>query len=481
MIQDMFGALPSGVPNRTWAPQIEVSLDNVGLVPAGEFKVDPWLPAIASDPFDPASAIVLARGRFVAFGFTNGRGTTYYRQTLTDTGFTFLTLHDGVNLTPAGMSVNQMYRYSGSFMTDSNTVRHKRSFQAELPYVLSINNANGTLNGGDYVTSYWGSTTSTSVVSYMHRGKPVKWISKRTQWQTASASAVQTLTSAIYPGIPPIVNAAFTAANVLITGITNTLTYNGTNWQATFSPTSLGSAVAIVSYQTGQDSDQIAGECERIRSINDLLTEDNFLKWVEFAPVDTVNWPPLRLAASRFPVTAVTAEVPTTVTQNIQYRVLAAPNPISVYQPVIVTIGNATVVDLTGVATNYTGGTTYVLPQSTLLSTQNYFVGLYHNVNWRTGVIDLEGNITGYNGGNITITVTYCYVTDPRDGATLWGGGLIGLTDGFNIPMGNTTKSPIETDWQGNAVYLTPTTPAYGTPSHLNLTDVVAALRVMVK
>jgi len=483
MIGDMYGAFPANTnANRIWAPQIEVSLDNVGVVPAGEFTVDPWLPAVGVDPFDPASAVVLPRGRFVSYGFTNGRGAAYYRQTLADTGKTPLTLHDGQNLTPTGMSINQMYKETGFFMRDSNTVRHKRAFQAELPFVLSINNANGTLSGGDYVTSYYGSTTSTSVVSYVHRGKPVKWLARKSTTSTAAASAIQVLSSAIYPGVKPSVSAAFNTAGALISGVTASLSYVGGAWQATFSPTALGSAVATVAYTTGQDADQIAGECERIRSISDLLNTDNFLKWVEAAPIDTMNWPPLKLSASRFPVTPVALETPTTVVANELYQVLCAPNPMSVYYPVIVQVTNATVTDMHGNATNYTGGNYFVLPASqALYDTTAYFVGLYHTVNWRTGVIEIGDNVTGYNGGNMTVQVSYSYITDPRDGAVIWGGGLLGLTDGYNVPAAGSTTSPSQTDWEGNTVYATPSGIAYGVPAHLNLSDVVAALRIWVK
>lgn len=479
----MYGAFPANVnANRIWAPQIEVSLDNVGVVPAGEFTVDPWLPAVGVDPFDPASAVVLPRGRFVSYGYTNGRGAAFYRQTLADTGKTPLTLHEGQNLTPTGMSINQMYKETGFFMRDSNTVRHKRAFQAELPFILSINGANGALSGGDYVSSYYGSTTSTSVISYKHRGKPVKWLARRSAASTGAASAIQVLGSAIYPGIKPIVSAAYNAGGGLISGVTATYAYVGSSWQATFSPSSLGSAVTTVTYSVGQDADQIAGECERIRSITDLLNTDNFLKWVEAAPIDTMNWPPLKLASSRFPVTPVANETPTTIVANAQYQVLAAPNPMSVYYPVVVQVTNATVTDMNGNATSYTGGQYFVLPASqALYDTTAYFIGLYHTVNWRTGVIEIGDNVTGYNGGTMTVQVSYSYVTDPRDGAVIWGGGLIGLTDGYNTPVAGSADSPLQTDWEGNTNYPTPSGIAYGVPAFLNLADVVAALRIWVK
>ena len=195
------------VPGRRWAPQVEVSQENVGMVPPGDFQVDPYLPSVGVDPFDPAAAIVIPSGRFVGIGYSNGRyGSTNYRSVLADTGLTPVTLHDGKNVTPAGMSINQMYRSGGEFMTDSNTVKFRKGFVAEVPYVASINNAHsslGTLKAGDNLTGYWGSTTSTTNISMLHRGKPVRWCAKTLYSQTQSVSANIALTSAILPGLTP--------------------------------------------------------------------------------------------------------------------------------------------------------------------------------------------------------------------------------------------------------------------------------------
>ncbi len=165
-------------PDRVWAPQIEVSGEHAVTAPPEELRTDPYLPVLQLDPHDPAAGIVIPRGRFVAIGYAAqaGGGTNAYRFDRNDSGYTTLTLHDGKNLTPVGMSVNQMYRETKEYMIDSNTVMFRKAFVAEVPFVLSVNDAHGTLYAGDCVTGYWGSTTSTdnNAVAYHHRGKPVK-------------------------------------------------------------------------------------------------------------------------------------------------------------------------------------------------------------------------------------------------------------------------------------------------------------------
>ncbi len=455
----MFGS--HHVPGRVWRPKIEVSQDNVGMVPPEELIVDPYLPAVGLDPFDPAGPIVIPRGRFVSIGYSGGRGSSSYRFLRTDSGKTTLTLHDGLNLTPAGMSINQMYKESNEFMTDSNTVKFRKGFVAEVPFVTAINNAHGTLAAGDRVTGYWGSTTSTSLPSYLHRGKPVKWNARRMYSVTSSASSQIGLTAAIYPGVAPRVVTMFSSAGIVSTA-TATLSFdtNQAKWIATFSGT--GSAtITSVTYDYGQDEDQIAGEVLRIQSIDDMLDRDDYLKWVEYAPQDNLNYPP---AMRREPVTQVGTgsdpdvnsdwETPSTVTAGFSYRV--DNYPVSIHYPFLVAF-KGTLIDKEGQTQTYTSWT--ILPYNALQDARGYFTGLYHNVNHRTGVIELNSNITTVTA----IKVLYSYITDPRDGASAWGEGIINLTDGRNlaVPSGHTS--------------------AVGVPSHLNLADVVGAMRIIVR
>lgn len=450
----MFGSHP--MPGRVWRPRVEVSQNNVGMTPPEELMVDQYLPALGVDPFDPAGSVVIPSGRFVSIGYVGGRGASNYRFTSTDTGKTSLTLHDGKNLTPVGLSVNQMYKEANEFMTDSNTVKFRRGFVAEVPFVSSINNAHGTLRAGDKVTGYWGSTTSTSIPSYLHRGKPVRW-QPMTTYITASVtpSSQVSLTSATYPGIEPTVVTQYTSAGTVISTVAATVAWNSglSKWVATF--TGAGSAsIAQVVYTHGQAADQIGGEVLRIQSLTDMLTRDDFLKWVEYAPKDYLNFPPAmdnypstQVGTGSDPDTGTGWETPSTVVAGSQYRV--ANYPVSVRHPFLIAF-KGTLVDMYGVTQTYTSWT--ILPYNAIPDARGYFAGQYHNVNWRTGVIELASNVTTVTA----IKVLYAYITDPREGAVAWGQGIYNLTDGRNAG----------------------TTP--GIPSHLNLSDVVAALRIIV-
>jgi hypothetical protein len=445
------------MPGRVWRPKIEVSQDNVGIVPPEELIVDPYLPALGVDPFDPAGSVVIPAGRFVSIGYSGGRGSTNYRFLSSDTGKTTLTLHDGKNLTPVGMSINQMYRQSGEFMTDSNTVKFKKGFVAEVPYVASINGAHGTLRAGDKVTGYWGSTTSTTTISYLHRGKAVRWQPLNVYTTPAVAASAQlSLSAAIYPGIEPTIVTQYGTGGALVTNVTGTVAWNAglAKWVASFA--GAGSAtVAAVTYTHGQAEDQIGGEVLRIQSLTDILTRDDFLKWVEYAPQDYLNYPP---AMQNYPVTQVGTgsdpdvnsdwETPSTVVAGSQYRVTNY--PISVLRPFLIAF-KGVLIDKDGVSQTYTSWT--ILPYNAIPDARGYFSGLYHDVNWRTGVITLSSNISTVTA----IKVLYAYITDPRDGAVAWGQGIINLTDGRNVSN------------------------QYGVPSHLNLSDVTAALRIIVR
>lgn len=454
----MFGS--HHMPGRVWRPKIEVSQDNVGQVPPEELTVDPYLPAVGIDPFDPAGVVVIPSGRFVSIGFTGGRGSTNYRFTRTDTGKTTLTLHDGKNLTPVGLSVNQMYKANSEFMSDSNTVKFRKSFVAETPFVQSINEANGVMYAGDKVTGYWGSTTSTTQVSNLHRGKPVKWVAKKVYSQTGSASAVHALAAATLPGITPrIVQAYGSGGTSLYATATGTLSFSGSTgpWLATFAGAGSSNVTEVV-YEYGQDADQIAGEVLRIQSLADILNRDDFLRWVEYSPIDYLNFPP---AMQKYPVTQVgTGSTPDT---NSDWETLTVSNGVattahanlSTFYPVIIAF-KGTLVNMEGVSTTYTDW--YNLPTNGLNDARGYFNGVYHSINWRTGVVTFASNITTFTA----VRILYSYITDPREGAVAWGAGITNLTDGRNVavPAGRST--------------------AAGTPSHLNIADVIAALRIIV-
>jgi hypothetical protein len=316
---------------------------------------------------------------------------------------------------------------------------------AEVPYVLSVNEAHGVLTAGDYVTGYWGSTTTDNptAVAFHHRGKPVKWNPNRVYFANPTASGTVQLPAAIYPGIRPTVLYARTST-ALVTG-TITVAWNATLgvWTASAGG---GQQIVEILYTYGQEADQIGGQVVRIQSLSDLLNRDDFLKWVEMAPNDWLNWPP---AAQPMAATAVTNETPTTVVAGFQYRVLHY--PMSIHHPVKVEI-QGTVVDKNGNSTSYSGSNWFVLPEGVNNSQLGQFVGEYHTINWRTGVITLTGNLSV-----TAIRVSYSYLNDPDTGSVKWGAGIIGLTDGSKIGSGYE-----------------------GIPAHLNLSDVVAAMRIIV-
>jgi len=83
--------------------------------------------------------------------------------------------------------------------------------------------------------------------------------------------------------------------------------------------------------------------------------------------------------------------------------------------------------------------------------------GKYHTINWRTGVIQVASNVT-----ISAAQISYYYVTDSREAHILWGGGIINLTDGGRInTLGN--RNPA------------------GLPAQLDLPDVTAAMRIIIK
>lgn len=483
-ISDFYGSFLS--TNKRWTPFVEVSGPNVGQTPAEPLRVDPFLSAIAVDPYDPAGGIAIPAGRFVGIGYQQGVGGNVYsttgvsstpntnRMALGDRGKTVLTLHDGKNITPAGMSVNNIFRsattYSsnnpvstGPFQISGNTfgvdssndasdVKFRRGFVAEVPYVLTVNSAHGGLAAGDRVTGFWGSITSTSNIGWMHRGKPVKWKPKQLIYQSFTASGTVVLTSAVYPGIQPRVVALWNSTTPVSAASVN-LYFNGTAWEAT-----LASASTQVLYEYGQDADQIGGEVLRIQSITDVAQQDYLKKFVELSR-ESMDWPP---AAQMTNVTLRTDETPSTVTANLVYRVQNW--PISVNHAIVIKI-QGTVIDDTGTSTTYSSSSWYTLPAGNPTNVTGQFVGKYHTVNWRSGIIELSSNITSVTA----ITVTYSSF-GARD-AVLWGQGVLGLTDGRNL----TTPS-------NDAASLVPSTNIgrTGVPSHLNYADVIGGMRIIV-
>lgn len=451
--------------NGPWAPNVVLSGPIPGSASTENLMVDQYALAAGTDPYDQSAVVVIPAGRFVSIGNArsiNG-GSNGYRPGSTYSGRTPLTLHDGLNLTPIGFSENQMYKSFSTpniFLTESNTVHYRKGVDVECPYVSTVNDAHGTLVSGDKVTGYWGSTTSTTNIAAHHRGKAVKWNARRTHSVSTAASTLVQLSAAVYPGVTPRVITGLSPNGTAVASSATAWNATFAKWVATFS-----TPVISVLYDHGQDADQIAGSCLRIQSISEILSTHPFNKWVEMAQSDMLNWP-MAPAATRFPVTSVGSganpvdgsnwETPSTVTADAKYRV--AHYPMSIQHPVFVAI-QGTITDKDGVTFTYTGSESddwYILPTSAIQDMRGYFIGLYHTVNWRTGIIELSANISSVTG----IKVLYSYMSNPYDGPALWGGGIHGISDGSNVSNDGS--------------------PAYGLPAQLNVVGGGGALRLAV-
>lgn len=483
---DMFGSFIQ--PSKRWLGGFtELSANNVGQTPPEELRVDPNLPGVATDPYDPAGSIVIPAGRFVSVGYSNtnaaasydsagsAASVNTYRMGQSDRGATVLTLHDGNNLTPVGLSVNNMFKGTGqlssgnpttggaywpvgdTFGTDSGAsasdTKFRRGFLAAVPFVLQVNNAHGALVAGDPVTGYWGSTSSTtgSNIAWQHRGKPVKWMKSTLRYQTFSASGSVVLTEAIYPGITPRVVSILNTSTP-VTG-TTTLAFNGTNWVAT-----LPGTATQVYYEYGQGPEQIGGSVVRIQSLTEVKSREELFKFVEIARTDYLNYPPP--ATQRVAVTPRVQEVANAVVAGSVYRVL---NPwVSVNHSVTIEIQGTVADPATGVQTTYNSSNWFTLPNGPSLGLPAVFAGPYHELNWKTGVIELTANIVA-----TSVRVTYSSVTNTK-GAVIWGGGIEGMTDGRYVTSG-----------LGSAGGMVPTNRA-GIPAYLNFADVVGEMKFLV-
>lgn len=447
---------------NTWKPMVQVSGPNVGTVVPGEFGVDPYLPALTTDSQHPARGVVIPAGRFVSIG-SCVQVNSDYKQKLITSGVPTMTLHNGKDTNPIGMCVNSVFKRQNDFMTDMFTPSFRKGFLAEVIHVLSVNNAQGEIKAGDRVSSHSGLTTTHTVVSRNHVGKPVKWVAKEIYMEQDSASASHDLSAAVYPGITPVVIAAYDD-DVMIHGLTAAYAYASGVWTVTFSGSG-ASGVTDVLYSYGQDASQIAGEVVTVRSLASMKNDDPLLGYVKGGP--TFDIPKLMLKRSvtnvalSDPADPSTGETPTTVVAGRSYRFQNV--PVSVHDPMKVYV-QGTVTSLDGTATTYSASNWYELPTSMMDDGKGYMFGQYHSINWLTGLIEISSNIT------ITaIRVTYSYLTDPQFGGVIWQEGIDGLTDGNLLTAGT----------QVSSVTVVPT-PAAGVPAHLNYSDVVGALRIFV-
>ena len=381
---------------KQWSPQLKISGMNA---PAEQWIVDPTLPPLGTDPNYPTTDhIVIPRGRITAIR----RDTTSY------TGRAVLTIADGASNKVAGYAQNNVLRQWQDRVQFAPVMF--RQDLIEVPYVSAINGAYGALGGGDKVTAYWGSLTSTTNQVANDKGKIVKWVEKKVYNATSAASTIFQLSSANYPGFTPRLISAYNT-NGAVTSLSGaTLAWNNTFgcWTAT-----LGSSAISVYYDFGQAADQIAGECVRVEPISASHELQGWLKWVNDNYL-AWEYPPM---LQRVPVTAVTGETPTTVVSGSQYRLANKPMATWVSAKVYVT-GTLYAPDGTSTTLTATEMSRADVPFT------DYTLGQYYNINPLTGDIYFSSNVTVSS-----VTVDYSYETSYRQGR-LFNGGIQGQTDG---------------------------------------------------
>lgn len=417
MAGQLIGSQPFA--GRVWTPGVKISGMNS---PAESWVVDPNLVPLGTDPRYPSSdQIVIPRGRILAVR----PDTTSY------TGQAVLTIADGVSNKPAGYTETNIFRQWEEKVQWMPSMSREEFI--EVPYVASVNGAYGVPAGGDKITAYYGSATSTTAVPN-DKGKIVKWMEKKLYLKTSSASATVQLSAANLPAFTPRVIVAWNGTT-LVDGSTVSVAWNPTFgcWVATIP----GSATALV-YEFGQSADQIAGEVVRVEPIS---AAHHLSGWLEWVTDNFLAWeyPPQLL---RVPTTDVTNETPATITSGSWYRL--ANKPIAPWKSIVVTV-TGTLVAPDGTVTTLT---------STPLSTADmpfvdYTMGQYYNVNPVTGDLYFASNVTVNS-----VTVSYSYETSYRDGR-LFNAGIIGLTDGrySGVP---------------------------GTPANLEVAGVVGSLRCII-
>lgn len=436
----IYGTIPT---NQTVAPQLVISgLESM----AEQFDVDPSLPVLGQDPFLPNSDLVtIARGRLL--GVKNpqlyGSQTPTYNgvmalssagaaanTTYTMTGKALLTLANGSEGQTSGSSSTDVYPI-GFAETHyfRNSEEHPQPWPGvtkgklvSLPYVQTSNGAYGMIKPGDYVTAYYG-TTSTGAVIAQEVGKVVKFIEKTMYSAHQAASTTITLTGAVYPAfVPKIVFASNAGAYV---APTSTLAYVGNSWQATF-----GSNVTDVIFMYGQTLANRAGQCISFQAVgnpNGYLTAPNAIPgWLDWVKDNYDAWtiPPLTLPR---PATQV-------LNENV-YTNAIGPNTYRLQQyPIVPT--RTVAVYLTGTRTDpNTGVTTSItptangaanpLPLATNTWQNDFCYGQDYVLNPLTGVLTISSDISNIS----TLTVSYSADLTYLDGK-IWNPGQLGLTDG---------------------------------------------------
>jgi len=399
-----------------------VFISTVNPSPSEQFIVDNTLPVLGTDPLFTSDQIVIPPGRLIGI----------YGDDRTYTDRARLTIADGVNVRPLGYAATNFYLKPPNRMQWDPVL--SMGDLIEVPYVHSINGAYGTLTGGMPITAHFGSTVST-VQTPNDKGKVVKWIEKTVYHKNQSANTACTLTAAALPAFTPTVIMAWNAGTVIASGASVAPAWDtdSDTWIATF-----GNNVTDVLYSYGQGPEMIAGEVVRVEPITSTHELQGWLKWVTTQFAD----PGLASMLVRVPVTAVTLEVPSTISTNV-YRL--AYYPVAPWSAITVTV-TGTLTNLDGSQTSLSGTE---MSRASLPYT-DYTRGVYYTIDAVTGYLRFASNVSV-----TAVTVSYSYETSYR-GGIVWAPGTLGLTDGqyTGIP---------------------------GTPSNLEISGCVGSLRCMIR
>lgn len=414
------------VNGKVWTAGTIVSHGPAEAQFAEHYFLDLILPSQGVQPHPESLEIdhvIIPRGRFVG----------PMARSMSATGSGILTIADGWNTLPLGMTFENVLR-STSQPRPTQLPRWKKAGYMAVPYLQAVNDAYGAISEGDYVTAHYGATTNAVGFAYEDRGKPVKWIEKKVYWDVVASALTVSLVNATLVGVRPVVTAGVTAAGV-VTPVVSTQYDDILNvWTATF-----GAAVVSVMYTHGQSPRMIGGVVGRLMQVSSTYEQEGWLKWVEtdylanplFMP-QTFDYPTqtvgfdtsgnFSLGVSETPVATSSANV-----------FSLANGRIAPHKKIVVYVVTGSIMGLDGALTNISGQPLTLDPATYF---ENYSVGQYYRVDIGLGKLLISDAIRRVDGSAIQasdLRVAYYYAFKYEYGRLnhLGGGvGQRGLTDG---------------------------------------------------
>lgn len=253
----MLGQIETG---RVWSAALEYSDLNA---PGANYKVDPTLPILGTDPRFTSDQIVIGKGRLLSLK----RDVTVSASDITsyEKGVSYIVPADGVTLAPLGYASTAMYKVWPSRMQGTMPQIY-RNKMITLPYITATNGFMGSLQEGDPVTALY-STDPRKV------GAVCKYIPLQTAIATGSAGNVTLWTiGQSNANFKPTVLAAFNSSGGMVDVASDAAVYSSTAWKVT------SATVTKVIYTYGQAANMKAGEVYGMDSLTDTA---GWLKWVE--------------------------------------------------------------------------------------------------------------------------------------------------------------------------------------------------------